>query len=72
MLGNVRGITQSGELLVMIEHLPEMYAKVFDRRKKEVGKVVYIFGNIRSPYALVRPFRKDTLMQMMGKETYLR
>jgi len=56
----------------MIDHLPEMYAKVFDRRKKEVGKVVYIFGNIRSPYALVRPFRKDTLMRMIGKETYLR
>jgi len=72
ILGNACGTTHSGELLVKVENLPSLHEKVYDRRKNEVGKVVYIFGNVRSPYAVVRLFHKNSLLQMMGKEAYLR
>ena len=72
LLGSVCGTTHSGELLVKIENLPSLFERVMDRQKNEVGKVVYIFGNVRTPYAVVRPHRKRDLLQIMGRDIYLR
>ncbi len=72
IIGKICGTTHSGEFLVKVEKLPSFHQKVHDRRKNEVGKVVYIFGSVSFPYALVRPFRKKDLLQMMGKEIYMR
>jgi RNA-binding protein len=33
--------------------LPKLYSDVMDRRFKKIGKLVEIFGNVDSPYALV-------------------
>jgi len=33
--------------------LPKLYSDVKDRRFKKIGKIVEIFGNVESPYALV-------------------
>lgn len=33
--------------------LPKLYSDVLDRRFRKVGKLVEIFGNVESPYALV-------------------
>jgi len=33
--------------------LPGMCSEVMDRRTKPVGKIMDIFGNVKSPYALV-------------------
>lgn len=33
--------------------LPRLHAEVVDRRQKKVGKLIEIFGNIGSPYALI-------------------
>lgn len=72
LLGTIRGTTYSGELLVQLEHMPHMNQRVHDNRKNEIGKVVYIFGNVRSPYAIVRPFYRQNMLQMVGRATYVR
>jgi len=33
--------------------LPPLHAEVIDRRHNKAGKLVEIFGNIKSPYALI-------------------
>jgi RNA-binding protein len=33
--------------------LPGLYSEVMDRRTKPVGKIMDLFGNVKSPYALV-------------------
>ena len=33
--------------------LPALYSEVTDRRMKLVGKIMDVFGNVKSPYALV-------------------
>jgi len=33
--------------------LPGLYSEVMDTRTKPVGKIMDLFGNVRSPYALV-------------------
>ena len=33
--------------------LPGLYSEVTDRRMKPVGKIMDVFGNVKSPYALV-------------------
>lgn len=33
--------------------LPPLHADIIDRRHKKAGKLVEIFGNIKSPYALI-------------------
>lgn len=72
VLGKICGTTYSGELLVLLENLPRLHQRVHDIRKNEVGKVVYIFGNVRSPYAVVRPFQRKNLLQMVGRVAYMR
>ncbi|HVP95597.1 MAG TPA: RNA-binding protein [Methanoregula sp.] len=33
--------------------LPGLYSEVTDRRTQPVGKIMDLFGNVKSPYALV-------------------
>jgi RNA-binding protein len=33
--------------------LPGLYSEVTDRRMRLVGKIMDVFGNVKSPYALV-------------------
>ena len=70
LIGKVSGTTYSGELIVRAEKMPSLNQRVVDRRKNEIGKVVYIFGSVRFPYALVRPFRKQNTLRLMGREVY--
>jgi rRNA processing protein Gar1 len=72
VLGNICGTTHSGELLVKLENLPRIHQKIHDNRKKEIGRVVYVFGNVKTPYAVVRAFQKKNLLQMMGRIVYTR
>ncbi|MDN7012130.1 RNA-binding protein [Methanoculleus sp. FWC-SCC3] len=52
-----RSISVCGNRLLILRcdaaQLPRLYSEAVDRRLKPVGKVVDIFGNISSPYAVV-------------------
>ena len=53
--GRVRNICGEKTVVMAIDagQLPRLHSEVFDRKQKSVGKLVEVFGNIKSPYALV-------------------
>jgi len=48
--------------------LPRLYGEAVDRRLKPVGKVVDIFGNISSPYAVI--LRYDGCSVQVGEKIF--
>jgi len=52
-----RAMSTYGSRMLIIQcdaaQLPGLYSEVMDRRTKPVGKIMDVFGNVKSPYALV-------------------
>jgi RNA-binding protein len=50
-------MSTSGRRMLIIQcdpaQLPALYSEVTDRKMQPVGKIVDIFGNIKTPYATV-------------------
>lgn len=55
VVGQVKNICGKNTAVIAIDggQLPRLHSEVVDLRKKPVGKLVEVFGNIRTPYALV-------------------
>ena len=55
VIGQVHNICSKNSAVIAIDggQLPRLHSEVVDLRKKPVGKLVEVFGNIRTPYALV-------------------
>lgn len=53
-LGRVLHVSQNRNIIIKIENIPKIGAKVIDENLKPVGKVLDIFGPVSSPYASVR------------------
>ena len=53
--GRVRNICGEKNAVIAIDagQLPRLHSEVFDHKRNPVGKLVEVFGNIKSPYALV-------------------
>ena len=51
--------------------LPKLYSDVVDRRFKKIGKLVEIFGNVDSPYALV-VCQKECPPVRTGEKLYIK
>ncbi|WP_188681818.1 Gar1/Naf1 family protein [Thermogymnomonas acidicola] len=41
------------EIVVRVHNCVKMHARVFDANRREVGRVIRVFGPVASPYALV-------------------
>jgi len=54
-LGRVLHVSQNRNIIIKIENIPKIGAKVIDENLKPVGKVLDIFGPVSSPYASLRP-----------------
>ncbi|MEN6444143.1 MAG: Gar1/Naf1 family protein [Methanoregula sp.] len=52
-----RAMSTYGSRMLIIQcdaaQLPGLYSEVTDRHMKPVGKITDLFGNVKSPYALV-------------------
>lgn len=52
-----RAMSIIGKRMLIIQcdaaQLPPLYSEVTDRRMKPVGKILDLFGNVKSPYAAV-------------------
>lgn len=52
-----RAANAVGKHLLIVEcdaaHLPRLYSHIIDRRRRSVGMIVDVFGNIANPYAAV-------------------
>ena len=55
VIGQVHNICSKNSAVIAIDggQLPRLHSEVVDLRKKPVGKLVEVFGNIKTPYALV-------------------
>ena len=55
LIGKVEARYGSRMLILRCDaaQLPRLYAETIDRRMKPVGKIVDVFGNIKSPFASV-------------------
>ena len=73
-LGIVGKIIYNGLILVSAEHVPDKDAMVIDARMNPVGRVIRVFGPVKSPYVTIFPANKDTktLLNLIGKEVYLK
>lgn len=72
-LGMVRTITHSGHMIVKANFAPRLNTKVLNSRMLVVGEVSRVFGNVRSPYATIRPMEKNMkgLLALVGKALYI-
>lgn len=57
-------------LVVQLETMPRLGAEAMNKGGERIGKVLDIFGPVRGPYALVRPFQ-TTPSSLIGKNLYL-
>lgn len=52
-----RAANAAGRHLLIVEcdsaRLPRLYSQIIDRRRRSVGMIVEVFGNIAHPYAAV-------------------
>ena len=60
-----RALSIIGDRMLIIQcdaaQLPALYSEVNDRRMKPVGKILDLFGNVKSPYAAVLCREKCTV-----------
>ncbi len=54
-VGRIVHVCGQRMLIVTVDaaQLPALYATVVDRRHRPVGRIVDLFGNVKSPYAAV-------------------
>lgn len=71
LLGVVQDITFDGRLLVRGTMTPYPRDRVMDNRSKVLGQVRRIFGPVDSPYILIEPSGKSSLLASVGKQVYV-
>jgi rRNA processing protein Gar1 len=67
----VQDISHDGRLIVKARFAPNLRELVRDNLKGEVGRVVRVFGPVRSPYVSVEPKKELRTLAVLGKEVYV-
>ncbi|MBN1109564.1 MAG: hypothetical protein JXA45_02265 [Methanomassiliicoccales archaeon] len=70
-LGNVQEVTVDGKLVVRAVLTPKLRAKVWDNRKRTVGRIVRVFGPVSSPYVTVEPTGDTSMLSAAGRQVYI-
>ncbi len=71
LLGVVQDISHDGKLIIKARFAPRMREPVRDNLKAEVGRVVKVFGPVRSPYVAIEPKKELKTLAVLGKEVYV-
>lgn len=71
-LGKIRNISSSGNYIVQSKFAPKIGSIVIDKRTKEIGKIINVFGNVKKPYVSIRPFNRKNSIKLLNNEVYLR
>jgi len=71
LLGLIQDVTYDGRLVVRGTFAPRTRARVVDNRNKPLGQVRRVFGPVESPYVIVDPTGKNTLLGAVGKQVYI-
>lgn len=71
--GKVFTISKQGRIVVKLENsVPRLGAKVYDKDLRNLGVVVDVIGNVKSPYMVVKPFRFKGLEKIVGDSLYVK
>jgi len=70
-LGILENVAYDGSVLVRASFAPAPGTPVVDKRDRELGRVVRVFGPVKEPFASVRPTSKVPL-SALGSEVYVR
>jgi len=71
--GKVLTISKQGRVIIKLgEHVPRLGERVYDRNLKYVGVVVDVIGNVKSPYAVVRPLSTKDLRGLVDETLYFK
>lgn len=71
LLGVVQDLSHDGKLIVKSRFAPMKGAVVRDNLKARVGRVVRVFGPVRSPYVAVQPEEEMKTLAILGREVYI-
>ena len=74
VLGNTSHIANSGKLIVISDKTPPAGALVFDKNKNKIGKIVDIFGPVKTPFISIRIFKSANIKNLennFGEEVYI-
>ncbi len=52
--GNIRCITDQGDVIARFPHTPMMGSPVLDKKKNKIGEVSWIFGPVADPYVEIK------------------
>lgn len=70
-VGYVLRVSRSKKVIVKLEKEVKEGRMLYDERGRKVGKVVEVFGPIRSPYASLQPLT-DRLRGLIGRKVFIR
>jgi rRNA processing protein Gar1 len=71
LLGVVQDISHDGKLIIKARFAPRTRELVRDNLKAEVGRVVKVFGPVRSPYVAIEPKKELKTLAVLGKDVYV-
>jgi rRNA processing protein Gar1 len=71
LLGVVQDISHDGKLIVKARFAPNNGEMIRDNVKAEIGRVVKVFGPVRSPYVAIEPRNGLRSLAVLGKEVYV-
>ncbi len=69
-LGIVKDFSYRGDLVVKATFAPTPGAGVLDHRKRNLGRVVRVFGPVRAPYVTLKPATQPKL-SLLGSGVYV-
>ncbi|TFF92667.1 hypothetical protein EU545_00095 [Candidatus Thorarchaeota archaeon] len=72
-LGKVLHISTRGSLILRTDKTPPIgkHAKVFDKKAREIGAVIDVFGPVKTPYVAIRPKGGVASSSLVGQMLYL-
>jgi RNA-binding protein len=71
LLGVIQDVSFDGKLIVRGTYAPYPRERVVDNRNKPLGQVRRVFGPVESPYVMVEPAGKISLLAAVGKQVYV-
>jgi RNA-binding protein len=70
-LGTVLHISKQGSIIVKTDKTPPIGARVVDKKAQTVGKVLDVFGPVKTPYVSIAPKDKKNMEHLVGQVLYL-
>ena len=74
VLGNTSHIANSGKLIAISNKTPPAGAFVYNKNKNKIGKIVDIFGPVKTPYISIKLFKSTNIKNLennFGEELYI-